>query len=99
MVVPGNAVLVISYVGFRKQEISIAGKSQLDIKLEPVENTMGDVVVVGYTSQRKASITGAVSTVDMEDLSKHEYQMWRRPCKDRWLVFCCSQYGRARRWH
>ena len=70
LVVPGNAVLVITYVGFKKLEVSVGNQSQFDIKLDPVENTMGDVVVVGYTSQRKRSITGAVSTVDMDDLSK-----------------------------
>lgn len=70
LLVPANAVLVISYVGFQKQEIPVAGKTQLAITLEPLANTLGDVVVVGYTSQRKASITGAVSTVNMNDLSK-----------------------------
>lgn len=70
LVVPNNAVLVISYVGFKNQEVSVAGKTQLLITLEAGENTLGDVVVVGYTSQKKASITGAVATVDMKDLSK-----------------------------
>ncbi|MEO8403113.1 MAG: TonB-dependent receptor [Chitinophagaceae bacterium] len=70
LVAPSNAVLVMSYVGFKKQEVSVAGKTQLQITLEPVESALGDVVVVGYTSQRKASITGAVSTVNMKDLSK-----------------------------
>jgi TonB-dependent starch-binding outer membrane protein SusC len=70
LVVPGNAVLVITYVGFKKQEISIAGQSQLSITLETLENTLDNVVVVGYTSQKKASITGAVATVDIQDVSK-----------------------------
>ena len=51
LVVPNNAVLVITNVGFKKQEVSVAGKTQLNITLEPVENILSDVVVVGYTSQ------------------------------------------------
>jgi len=70
MTVQDNAVLVLTYVGFKTQEVPVAGKTQLSISMEPGENTLTDVVVVGYTSQKKASITGAVSTVDMQDLSK-----------------------------
>ena len=70
LVVPANAVLVVTHVSFTRQEVPVAGKTQLLITLQPLENTLGDVVVVGYTSQKKASITGAVSSVDMEDLSK-----------------------------
>jgi TonB-linked SusC/RagA family outer membrane protein len=70
LVVPGNAVLVITYVGFKRQEVQLAGKTQFLITLEAGENTLSDVVVVGYTSLKKTSITGAVSTVDMQDLSR-----------------------------
>jgi TonB-linked SusC/RagA family outer membrane protein len=70
LTVADNAVLVITYIGFKMQEVSIAGKTQLLITMEAIENTLADVVVVGYTSQKKASITGAVSTVNMNDLSK-----------------------------
>ncbi|CAN5788326.1 TonB-dependent receptor [soil metagenome] len=67
---PANAILEISYVGFKKQEIQVAGKTEFAITLEAGTNTIDDVVVVGYTSQRKASITGAVSTVNMGDVDK-----------------------------
>ncbi len=67
---PDNAVLEVSYVGFKMQEFPVSGRTELQINLDPEVNTMNDVVVVGYSSQKKASITGAVSTVDMKDLSK-----------------------------
>ncbi|MFI5131074.1 MAG: SusC/RagA family TonB-linked outer membrane protein, partial [Chitinophagales bacterium] len=70
IVVPDNAVLVLTYVGFKSQDVPVAGKTQLTITMESAENTLTDIVVVGYTSQKKASITGAVSTVNMQDLSK-----------------------------
>jgi TonB-linked SusC/RagA family outer membrane protein len=62
--------LVITSVGFAKQEVDIAGKSSIDVSLVATDVRINEVVVVGYTSQKKASITGAVSTVDMDDLSK-----------------------------
>lgn len=67
---PENAVLVITHIGFKQQEIPIAGKTDFLITLESVEGTLSDVVVVGYASQRRASITGAVSSVDIDKLSK-----------------------------
>jgi TonB-dependent starch-binding outer membrane protein SusC len=68
--VPDNAVLEISYVGYKKQEVPVAGKSDLTVSLQTDANLMNDVVIVGYSSQKKASITGAVTTVDMKDVSK-----------------------------
>jgi TonB-dependent starch-binding outer membrane protein SusC len=69
--VPQSAnTLIITSVGFAKQEIDINGKSSVDISLVATDVRYNEVVVVGYTSQKKASITGAVSTVNMNDLSK-----------------------------
>jgi TonB-dependent starch-binding outer membrane protein SusC len=70
LVVPTDAILVITYVGFQKQEVAVSGKTQLLVTMEAVVNTLSDVVVVGYTSQKRNSITGAVSSVDMKDISK-----------------------------
>ncbi|MET0393932.1 MAG: TonB-dependent receptor [Chitinophagaceae bacterium] len=69
-VVPGDS-LQISYVGFRSvSRLVAAGESLVNLSLEPQENTLGDVVVVGYTSQRKNTITGSVSTVNLNSISK-----------------------------
>ncbi len=68
--VPDNAVLEVTYVGFKKQEIPVSGKTELLINLEVGDNTLQDVVIVGYSSQKKGSITGAVGTVDMGDVRK-----------------------------
>ncbi|MEO6722274.1 MAG: TonB-dependent receptor [Ferruginibacter sp.] len=67
---PENGTLEISYIGFKKQEFPISGRTQLQISLQGEANTMNDVVVVGYSSQKKASISGAVTTVNMKDFSK-----------------------------
>jgi TonB-dependent starch-binding outer membrane protein SusC len=61
----GSKALTVSYVGLTPQEISIEGKSQVSVSLKAMANSMNDVVVVGYTSQRKQDVTGAVAVVDL----------------------------------
>lgn len=70
--VPQDAILVVSFVGFQKQEVPVAGKTELAIALEPAETGLGEVVVLGYNSQKKASLTGAISTVNMADLDQRK---------------------------
>jgi len=65
-----NAVLVFSSVGFATQELSVAGRTTLVVALQTASNTLNDVVVVGYSSQRKGAITGAVASVNMGDVEK-----------------------------
>ncbi|WP_341843354.1 TonB-dependent receptor [Chitinophaga caseinilytica] len=61
-------VLVISMMGFKKQEIPVAGKDQLDIVLEADVAGLQEVLVVGYGTQKKANLTGAVASVGGEVL-------------------------------
>jgi len=59
-------VIVISYLGFTTQEIAVGRKTSIDVTLKESVSQLKDVVVVGYGTQRKANLTGAVSTVDVE---------------------------------
>jgi TonB-linked SusC/RagA family outer membrane protein len=63
-----SAILVLTSVGFETLEVSTSGKTTLNVVLKEVSKTMGDVVVVGYGSQQKAKVTGAVSTVKMDNI-------------------------------
>jgi len=65
-----NAVLVFSYIGYQTQEVPVAGKKELNVTLATDTNTLNEVVVVGYTSEKKSAITSAVTTVNMGELSK-----------------------------
>lgn len=65
---PADAVLVFSYIGFKKVEIPVNGQSTIDVALEDDVAALDEVVVTGYSSQDKKSITGAISTVTSEDL-------------------------------
>src|ERR1700744_6512781 len=61
-----NATLVISSVGFDKQEIPVAGRASLgEISLAAANSALNEVVVTGYATQKKKDLTGAVSVVDL----------------------------------
>lgn len=72
--VPKNATLKVSYVGYKSQEIKLSGSGQvtLNVKLESDNQRIDEVVVVGYNSQKKSSLTGAVSSVNMTDLAQRK---------------------------
>lgn len=65
-----NAVLVVSYVGYKTQNISVNGKTIFNIVLEEDTETLEEVVVVGYGVQRKSDLTGAVASVKASDALK-----------------------------
>lgn len=67
---PSDAVLQISYIGYRDQEISIRGKTSFDIVMHEDTKQLEEVVVVGYGVQKKVNLTGSVATVEGEDLAK-----------------------------
>lgn len=63
LTVKSNASLVISYIGYQTQTVSTAGKKNLQIVLKEDAKTLQEVVVVGYGTQKKATLTGAVASV------------------------------------
>ncbi|WP_020601653.1 SusC/RagA family TonB-linked outer membrane protein [Spirosoma spitsbergense] len=63
-----NATLVFSFVGYAKKEVPIGGQSTLTVTLAPDDQTLNEVVVVGYGSQLKKEITGAVQTVSAQEI-------------------------------
>ncbi|WP_281816114.1 SusC/RagA family TonB-linked outer membrane protein [Parabacteroides goldsteinii] len=64
--VSNGAVLQISYVGYVSQEITVGSNTSFNISLKEDSQLIDEVVVVGFGSQKKANLTGAVSTVDAE---------------------------------
>ncbi len=63
-----NSILVFSFVGYASLEKTVTGNQTLNVSLEVDEKFLSEVVVVGYGSQLKKEITGAVQTVDYKDL-------------------------------
>ncbi|WP_235438335.1 SusC/RagA family TonB-linked outer membrane protein [Parabacteroides goldsteinii] len=65
--VSDNATLVISFVGFKNQEIAVKGRDKIDIRLADDSELLDEVVVVGYMTQKKGLVTGAVSSMKMDE--------------------------------
>lgn len=65
-----NAVLIFTYVGLKKAEVPVGGKTTLDVQMDNDSQSLDEVVVVGYGEQRKISLVGAQSTVDPEVLNQ-----------------------------
>ncbi|MGA0560182.1 SusC/RagA family TonB-linked outer membrane protein [Larkinella sp. VNQ87] len=67
--VPANATLVFSFVGYTTQEIPVNGRTSLNVSLVQDERALEEVIVVGYGTQKRASVTGAVSSVTPKELT------------------------------
>ncbi|NMH86026.1 SusC/RagA family TonB-linked outer membrane protein [Flavivirga algicola] len=65
-----NGIIIISYVGYKTKEIPVNGQTTLSVQLEEDLATLDQVVVVGYGSQKRSQITGAVETIDTEALTR-----------------------------
>lgn len=65
-----NGTLSISYVGYQTQEIHINGKTVFNITLKEDNELLDEVIVVGYGTMKKSDMTGAISSVDVEELTK-----------------------------
>ena len=65
---PKDAVLQITYIGYVSQEVKVSGKKEFNVVLKEDTETLDEVVVVGYGVQKKANLTGAVSSVKMDEI-------------------------------
>ncbi|SDM48262.1 SusC/RagA family TonB-linked outer membrane protein [Kriegella aquimaris] len=65
--VSGDAVLVVSYLGYATKEVAVANQSTVNVSLEPDASQLDEVFVVGYGTTAKKDVTGAISSVDGDD--------------------------------
>ncbi len=66
-------VLVYSFVGFLTQEVRVGNQSVINIQLAPDISKLDELIVVGYGTQRKRDITGAIAVVDIDEMNKSQY--------------------------
>lgn len=59
--VPKDGILIVSYVGYKSQQLSVNGKTNLNVVLQTDSQNLEEVVVVGYGTQKKSVVTGAIS--------------------------------------
>ncbi len=65
----GNSVIVFSFLGFQKEEVSVSGRKTINIILKDQINQLDETVVIGYGTQTKKDLTGSVGTVKVEELT------------------------------
>lgn len=65
-----KSVLVISFVGFQQKEVQVGAQAELTVQLIPDSGQLSDVVVVGYGTQKRVTVTGAVSAVKGDKIIK-----------------------------
>lgn len=66
--IPDDAILEVSYLGYKSKEIQVNRREQLVISLSSTTTGLNQVVVVGYGTQKKVNVTGAISTIDSKDI-------------------------------
>ncbi len=67
---PGTTVLLFSFVGYKEQAVTIAGRKVIDVVMQVSSATTDDVVVVGYGTQKRATVTGSVSKYQNDRLDE-----------------------------
>ena len=67
--VPSGAVLIYGYLGFQEQEVAVNNRSTINITLIEDETSLDEVLVIGYGTQTRAEVTGAISTVNSEEIT------------------------------
>jgi TonB-linked SusC/RagA family outer membrane protein len=65
-----NVTLVFSFIGYISQEVAVNGRSTVDINMKEDVVSLGEVVVVGYGSQKKTDLTGAVTSIKIADIAQ-----------------------------
>ena len=65
-----KGTLVFSFIGFESQEVAFNGSKTINVALKDAANSLNEVVVVAYGQQKKATLIGSISTVDVEDLKQ-----------------------------
>lgn len=66
--VPTNAILIFSYIGYNRESIHVKGQSTINVALKENTQMVDEVVVVGYAKQKKANLTGSVSSIKTEEI-------------------------------
>lgn len=72
--VDGNATLDFSFIGYKAQSIAVMNRTQIDVVMEDDAMMIGEVVAIGYGSQRKEDLSMAVTTVKLDDVAKSRSQ-------------------------
>lgn len=65
---PPNSTLIFGFLGYQTQQVALGGRERLQVRMSSTNESLNEVVVVGYGQQKKLSVTGAVASIGSEDL-------------------------------
>lgn len=65
----GQKVLVVSYIGYKTEEVTLGTSNVINIKMQPDTQALDEVVVIGYGTMKKRDLTGAITSVKSEDIT------------------------------
>lgn len=65
-----NSILILTYVGYEQLEINIGNRQQISLSMKAVSGSMENVVVIGYGTQKRRNVTGAVSSFDARNVDE-----------------------------
>jgi len=69
--VPGpDAVLVFTFIGYNSQTVTVGTRTQIDVELTPSVSALGEIVVTGYSTQKKREITSSITRVSSDEFNK-----------------------------
>ncbi|MEL6651489.1 MAG: TonB-dependent receptor [Bacteroidota bacterium] len=90
-----NATLIFSFYGYEDQEVAVNGQSVINIQMTEAITELNEVVVVGYSTQRKSDLTGAVAQVSGEVIDKYTYSDASQALQGRMAGVSVQQQGGA----
>jgi TonB-dependent starch-binding outer membrane protein SusC len=67
---PADAILIVTYIGYTTQEVAINGRLELTVTIQENREDLNQAIVVGYQSQKRSAIAGAVTVVNVDDVAK-----------------------------
>ena len=92
----GYSTITVSYVGYLSQVIDIQNKTVVDLTMKPEISELKEIVVIGYSEQRKETLTGSISQIKGKDLVLSPQPNVSSSLAGRFSGFTVSKKGRGR---
>ncbi|MCO4294389.1 TonB-dependent receptor [Solitalea sp. MAHUQ-68] len=67
--VPENSTLIFQFIGYSKQEINIGNSTKINVQMKPEEHSLNEVLVVGYGTQKRREVTGAITKINSAEIT------------------------------
>jgi hypothetical protein len=78
---PANSTLVFSFIGFLSQEVAVGNRTTIDVTLNPDIKALSEVVVIGYGERERKDLTGAITSVNAQEISSTPIASVTKPCR------------------